>query len=85
MIHLEDITPASLYWTRTYGSRQRRSCCSNHRRNRPGRLQTPDETLKDRLLNSFDEVNISIATTERPWSFEGDGDAFKLAVEAKTH
>src|ERR1700730_10598372 len=45
--------------------------------------KTPDGTLKDRLLNRADESNISIATTERPWSFEGDGEAFKLTVEAK--
>ena len=45
--------------------------------------KTPDGTLKDRLLNRADELSISIATTERPWSFEGDGEAFKLTVEAK--
>jgi superfamily II DNA or RNA helicase len=45
--------------------------------------KTPDGTIKDRLLNRADEPNISIATTERPWSFEGDGEAFKLTVEAK--
>ena len=45
--------------------------------------KTPDDTLKDRLLNRADELSISIATTERPWSFEGDGEAFKLTVEAK--
>src|SRR5258705_12858850 len=45
--------------------------------------KTPDGALKDRLLNRADEPTISIATVERPWSFEGDGDAFKLAVEAK--
>ncbi len=31
----------------------------------------------------MDEENISIAVAERPWSFDGDGEAFKLAVEAK--
>jgi superfamily II DNA or RNA helicase len=45
--------------------------------------KTADGTIKDRLLNRADEPNISIATTERPWSFEGDGEAFKLTVEAK--
>jgi superfamily II DNA or RNA helicase len=45
--------------------------------------KTQDGTIKDRLLNRADEPNISIATTERPWSFEGDGEAFKLTVEAK--
>src|SRR5271165_6398688 len=45
--------------------------------------KTPDGTLKDRLLGRHDEKNIATATRERPWSFDGDGDAFKLAVEAK--
>jgi SNF2 family DNA or RNA helicase len=45
--------------------------------------KTQDGTIKDRLLNRADELNLSVATTERPWSFEGDGDAFKLTVEAK--
>src|ERR1700730_17766918 len=45
--------------------------------------KVPDGTLKDRLLNRADELNISVATTERPWSFDGDGEAFKLTVEAK--
>lgn len=45
--------------------------------------KTPDGTLKDRLLNRADEPNISLATSERPWSFEGDGETFKLTVEAK--
>lgn len=43
----------------------------------------PDGTLKDRLLNRADESNLSLATTERPWSFDGDGETFKLIVEAK--
>src|SRR5437899_4182308 len=45
--------------------------------------KTPDGALKDRLLNRVDEPGLSVATTERPWSFEGDGEAFKLTVEAK--
>jgi superfamily II DNA or RNA helicase len=45
--------------------------------------KTPDGTLKERLLNRADEVEISIATAERPWSFDGDGEAFKRTVEAK--
>jgi SNF2 family DNA or RNA helicase len=45
--------------------------------------KTADGTLKDRLLNRGDESNISVATVERPWSFEGDGEDFKLTVEAK--
>ena len=45
--------------------------------------KTPDGALKERLLNRADEENIALATQERPWSFDGDGEAFKLAVEAK--
>lgn len=45
--------------------------------------KTPDGTLKDRLLGRADEANIAIATQERPWAFDGDGEDFKLAVEAK--
>ncbi len=45
--------------------------------------RTPDGTLKERLLNRTDEPNISLATTERPWSFDGDGETFKLTVEAR--
>jgi len=45
--------------------------------------KTADGTLKERLLTRADEPNISIATVERPWSFDGDGANFKLAVEAK--
>jgi superfamily II DNA or RNA helicase len=45
--------------------------------------RTPDGTLKDRLLGRVDEPTIEIAATECPWSFDGDGEAFKLAVEAK--
>jgi len=45
--------------------------------------RTPDGSLKERLLNRADEPNISVATSERPWSFDGDGEKFKLTVEAK--
>ena len=45
--------------------------------------KTPDGTLKDRLLGRADEDNIALATQERPWAFDGDGEDFKLAVEAK--
>lgn len=45
--------------------------------------KTPDGTLKERLLGRADEDSIAIATVERPWSFDGDGEAFKLTVEAK--
>ena len=45
--------------------------------------KTGDGSLKDRLIGRTDEENLSVAEAERPWSFEGDGEAFKLAVEAK--
>src|SRR3954465_4055606 len=45
--------------------------------------RTPDGTTKERLLGRCDEVNLAVATVERPWSFDGDGAAFQLAVEAK--
>jgi SNF2 family DNA or RNA helicase len=45
--------------------------------------KTPEGTLKDRLLGRADEASISIATAERPWAFDGNGEDFKLAVEAK--
>jgi len=40
-------------------------------------------TLKERLLGRHDEAQIEEATQGCPWRFDGDGDAFKLAVEAK--
>jgi superfamily II DNA or RNA helicase len=43
----------------------------------------PDGTIRERLLTEADFPSISVATAERPWSFDGDGTAFKLAVEAK--
>ena len=45
--------------------------------------KTPEGTIKERLLGRADEASISLATVERPWAFDGDGAAFKLAVEAK--
>lgn len=45
--------------------------------------KTPDGKLKERMLARADEANISVATVERPWAFDGDGEAFKLTVEAK--
>lgn len=45
--------------------------------------KTPDGTLKERLLNRADESSISLATIERPWSFDGDGEKLKLTIEAK--
>jgi superfamily II DNA or RNA helicase len=45
--------------------------------------KTPEGTIKERLLGHADEASISLATLERPWAFDGNGDDFKLAVEAK--
>jgi SNF2 family DNA or RNA helicase len=45
--------------------------------------KTPEGTLKDRLLSRADEASISLAAAERPWAFDGNGEDFKLAVEAK--
>ena len=39
--------------------------------------KTPDGTLKDRLLGRADQDSIALATAERPWSFDGDAEAFK--------
>jgi hypothetical protein len=43
----------------------------------------PDGTLRERLLSRADEAALQVATTERPWSFDGNGAAFQLAAEAK--
>jgi len=44
--------------------------------------QTPDGTLKERLLGRADEESVAVAISERPWSFDGDGEsahqAFRL-------
>src|SRR3954470_7638294 len=45
--------------------------------------RTPDGTTKERLLGRIDEESLSVATVERPWSFDGDGAAFQLTCEAK--
>jgi SNF2 family DNA or RNA helicase len=45
--------------------------------------KTSEGTLKERLLTRADEAGISVATEGRPWAFDGNGDDFKLAVEAK--
>lgn len=45
--------------------------------------RTPDGTTKERLLGRADEPNLSAATVERPWSFDGDGATFQLTCEAK--
>jgi superfamily II DNA or RNA helicase len=43
----------------------------------------PDGMIRERMVTQGEVSSIGIATAERPWSFDGDGDAFKLAVEAK--
>jgi SNF2 family DNA or RNA helicase len=43
----------------------------------------PDGAFKERLLGTADEATIALATTERPWAFDGDAAAFQLACEAK--
>jgi superfamily II DNA or RNA helicase len=45
--------------------------------------RTPDGAMKERLLSRADEQSLSLATAERPFSFDGDGAAFQLACEAK--
>lgn len=45
--------------------------------------KTPDGTVKERMLGRADEAYISVATVQRPWAFDGNGEAFKLAIEAK--
>ncbi|MCG5052817.1 MAG: DUF3883 domain-containing protein [Myxococcales bacterium] len=42
-----------------------------------------DGGLRERLLGRADEASVTVATVERPWSFDGDGAAFQLAAEAK--
>jgi len=43
----------------------------------------PDGSIKERLLSESECESISEAVTAHPWRFDGDGEAFKLAVEAK--
>jgi hypothetical protein len=45
--------------------------------------RTPDGGINERLLGAADEATISVATAERPFSFDADGAAFQLACEAK--
>ena len=42
-----------------------------------------ERQMKERLLGRRNEEDISITTVEIPWSFDGDVESFKLAVEAK--
>ena len=43
----------------------------------------PDGSLKERLLGTADEATIAVATVERLWAFDGDGEKFILTCEAK--
>ena len=45
--------------------------------------KTTEGELKDRLLGRADEAGIALATQERPWAFDGNGEDFKLVVEVK--
>ena len=45
--------------------------------------RTPDGTMRERLLGPADCDSVAVATTERPWAFDGDAAAFQLACEAK--
>ncbi len=45
--------------------------------------RTSAGAVKERLLTRADEASISLATVERPFSFDGDGAAFQLTCEAK--
>lgn len=39
--------------------------------------------VKECNLTRMNEAGLTLAVLERPWSFDGDGEAFKLTVEAK--
>jgi superfamily II DNA or RNA helicase len=43
----------------------------------------PQGGIRERLVSSADINTIAVAIKESPWSFDGDGDQFKMAVEAK--
>lgn len=45
--------------------------------------RTPAGEMKERLLGRDDESSVSIASVERPFSFDGKGEQFQLACEAK--
>lgn len=42
----------------------------------------PSGDTRERMLFRTDEANLALAEAGRPWGFDADGDAFKLAVEA---
>jgi SNF2 family DNA or RNA helicase len=43
----------------------------------------PSGVLRDRLVTTAEVDLFAPASAERPWAFDGDGEAFTLAVEAK--
>lgn len=45
-------------------------------------FKTPDGALNERMLFRSDEATMSIAAAGRPWSFDADGEDFKLGAEA---
>lgn len=45
--------------------------------------RTPNGSMKERLIGRADRDSISVATVKRPFSFDGSGEAFQLACEAK--
>jgi hypothetical protein len=45
--------------------------------------RTADGAVAERLVYRDDEPRLAIVEEGRPWAFDGDGEAFKLASEAK--
>ncbi|MBK9370002.1 MAG: DEAD/DEAH box helicase [Deltaproteobacteria bacterium] len=43
----------------------------------------PDGTPRNALLTEADSARVRLAVAERPWTFDGDPDRFKLVVEAR--
>ncbi len=44
--------------------------------------RTAEGKIQERMLFRADEPNLSIATVNRPWSFEASGEELKLGIEA---
>jgi hypothetical protein len=45
-------------------------------------FKTPDGVLNERMLLRADEATLSLAAVGRPWSFDANGEDFKLGAEA---
>ena len=45
--------------------------------------RTPDGRVAERLLYRADEPHLEVAAAGRPWTFDADGDLFRLVSEAK--